>query len=231
MVVYAKKKRTIRDFPKSKRPRERLFSLGVANLTIVELLAIILGSGTKKRNVLKLAREIIKTIPLKSLPHAHISDLIRLKGIGPVQAGKILASLELGRRALEKIPAKRILTPNDVVKETDDIRGKTREYLIALYLNARHELIKRQTITIGNLNQNIVDPRDVFSEALTLPCAFVVLVHNHPSGDPTPTQDDKKFTKALVKAGKILGVDLIDHIIVSKQDYFSFREVKLLKMP
>lgn len=228
MVVYAKKRKTIRDFPKSKRPRERLFSLGVANLTTVELLAIILGSGTKKRNVLRLAKEIVKAIPIRNLPHAHISDLTKIKGIGPVQAGKILASLELGRRALEEMPAKRILTPNDVVREVDDITKKTREYLIALYLNARHELIKKQTITIGNLNQNIVDPRDVFAQALSLPCAYVILVHNHPSGDPKPSQDDKRLTKVLVKAGRILGVNLIDHIIVSKRDYFSFREAKLL---
>ncbi len=228
MVLYAKKNTTIHDFPKSKRPRERLSSLGVSNLTIVELLAIILGFGTKKRNVLKLAKKIVKTFPLKDLSHTNIPDLTKIKGIGAVQAGKILASLELGERILEENPVKRILTPDDVIKEVEDVRKKTREYLIALYLNARHELIKKQTISIGNLNQNLIEPKDVFSEALSLPSAFIILVHNHPSDDPAPSKNDKIFTKKLAAAGELLGINIIDHIIVSKKDYFSFKEAKFL---
>ena len=228
MVVYAKRRRTIRDFPKSKRPRERLLSLGVANLTIVELLAIILGSGTKEQNVVNLAKKILGTFSLKDLAQAKTSDLTRLKGIGKIQASKILAAFELGRRLLEEFPAKRLLTPEDVLREVTNIRKKEREYLLALYLNARHELIKKQTITIGNLNQNLIEPRDVFAEAISLPSAFLVLVHNHPSGDPTPSKNDKIFTHHLVKAGKLLGIEVIDHIIVSKKDYFSFREAKLI---
>ncbi len=227
-MANAKRRKKIRDFPRSKRPRERLLAIGVSNLTAVELLAIILGFGTRQANVVNLARKILKKFPLKELMRTRISDLVSIKGVGKIQAGKILASLELGRRAIEEYPAKRLFTPEDAVREVDDIRTKSREYLVALYLNARHELVKKQTITIGGLNKNLAEPRDVFGQALTLPCAFIILVHNHPSADPTPSEDDKVFTKNLVKAGKLLGVKLVDHIIVCPKDYFSFREAKLL---
>lgn len=223
-----KRKLSVRDLPKTKQPRERLVLLGVANLTAIELLAIILGSGTKKQNVLNLAKKILHKFPLKDLVSTKISDLARIEGVGRVQASKILASLELGRRAIEGFPTKRLLTPEDVLREVDDIRDKSREYLIALYLNARRELIKKQAITIGGLNQNIVEPRDVFNEALTLPCAFVILVHNHPSGDPSPSEDDKTVSKKLAAAGQLLGISIIDHIIVAKKEYFSFREAELI---
>ena len=222
------RRKTIRDFPKSKRPREKLLSFGVANLDNFELLAVILGSGTKKENVVNLARKILRKINLKRLSRARISDLTNIEGLGTIQAVKILAALELGRRAQTDTQAKKILTPKDVLREIDDIRTKNREYLVALFLNARHELLERQTIAIGGLNTNSIESRDVFSKALALPCAFVVLVHNHPSNDPTPSKDDKTFTKRLSEAGELLGIKIVDHIIVSKKDYFSFREAKLL---
>ncbi len=223
-----KRKVSVRDLPKTKRPRERLSLLGVTNLTAAELLAIILGSGTKKQNVLNLAKKFLHKFPLKDLAKVQISDLARIEGVGRIQASKILASLELGRRATEGFPAKRLMTPEDVLREVDDIRDKSREYLIALYLNARRELVKKQAITIGSLNQNIVEPRDVFNEALILPCAFVILVHNHPSGNPNPSEDDKIVSKKLAAAGQLLGISIIDHIIVAKKEYFSFREAKLV---
>ena len=227
-MVNAKRKKRIRDLPRSKRPREKLSTVGVENLTAVELLAIILGSGTKRTNVINLAKKILKKFPPKELIHVKTLDLISIKGIGKVQAGKILASLELGRRAMGESPGKRLLVPEDAVREVDEIRIKSREYLIALYLNARYELIKKQVITIGRLNKNLVEARDVFGPALVNLCAFVILVHNHPSNDPTPSKDDKIFTKHIIKAGGLLGITLTDHIIVSKKDYFSFREAKLL---
>jgi len=216
-MANAKRRKKIRDFPKSTRPRERLAAIGVQNLTLVELLAVILSSGTKRGNVLSLARKILKTFPLNELSKAQIDDLTKIKGVGQVKAGKILASLEFGRRAVGESPAKKLRTPEDAVREVDDIRAKSREYLVALYLNARHELIKKQTITIGGLNKNLIEPRDVFGQALALPCASIILVHNHPSGDPSPSKDDKVLTKTLVKAGELLGIKIVDHIIVSKK--------------
>jgi len=217
----------IKDFPRIKRPRERLAAVGIQNLTKVELLAIILSSGTKHGNVLSLARKILKTFPLKELSGIQISDLTKIKGVGQVKAGKILASLELGGRAVGG-SVKQLLTPQDVLGEVDDIKSKNREYLVALYLNARHNLLKKQTISIGNLNQSFLEPRDVFAPALILPCSFIILAHNHPSGDSSPSMDDKTLTKHLFKAGELLGIKLVDHIIVSKNDYFSFKEAKLL---
>jgi len=227
-VAAAKRKLRIKDLPKVKRPRERLSDVGVANLTEVELLALVIGSGTRGVNAINLAKKILLKFPLKRLANAQVSDLIKIKGLGRVRAGKILASLEVGRRVWEELPAKILLTPESVIREVDEIRLKSREYLIALYLNARHELVKKHTISIGSLNQNVVEPKDVFGQALTLPSPFIILVHNHPSGDPSPSKDDKTFTKTLLKAGKLLGVEIIDHIIVSPKNYFSFREAELI---
>jgi len=222
------RRKTIRDFPKSKRPREKLISRGIASLDTPEVLAVILGSGTRKTNVVNLSRKILKKIPLKKLIDTKLGDLTKIKGIGTIQGAKILAAIELGRRAFEQGDKKVILTPEAVLQQVEDIKNKNREYLIALYLNARHELISRETVAIGGLNASNIEPRDVFSKALALPCAFIILVHNHPSGDPTPSKDDKVLTKHLIKAGKLLGMRLVDHIIVSKRDYFSFREAGLV---
>ena len=224
MKRRAKRKR-ISDLPKSQRPRERMRHLGVTNLTVEELLAVILGSGSRKRNVLGIAKRIAKKKDLSTITY---QDLIGIHGIGSIGAGKILAGIELGKRIWQGSAATVIETPEDVVREVRSVRSKSREYLIALYLNARFELLSRHTVAIGSLNTSMVEPRDVFSEAVALPCAYIVLVHNHPSGDPSPSDDDTKLTKQMKKAGKLLGIEIIDHIIVSSNDYTSFREMKLL---
>jgi len=218
----------IKDLQKTKQPREKLARLGLSNLTTVELLALILSSGTKRKNVLSLSKQILKKLPLKKLDTATLADLTKLKGIGPIKAAKILASLELGKRAHQSLPLKKIQHPKDVLKELDYLKTSSREHLIAFYLNARHELIKTQIIAIGSLNQNLLEPRDVFATALILPCVFIILVHNHPSGDPAPSSNDKKFTKRLLKAADLLGITLVDHLIITQKDYFSFKEANLL---
>lgn len=226
----ASKRRTVRiqDVPKTKRPRERLATLGSANLTNEELLAVILGSGTSQDNVLTLSRKTLRTFPLENLQTATLADLRRVKGIGIVGASKIIASLELGRRAVGESPAKKVQTPADVLREVDGLREKSQEYVVALYLNARRELVKKQVIAIGSMNQNIIEARDIFSPALALPCGFFILVHNHPSGDPQPSDDDLALTKKLLKAGSLLGISLIDHLVVTRNEYFSFRESGLV---
>jgi len=221
-------KSTIRDLAKTKQPRERLSSFGVENLDEAELLAILLSSGTREKNVLNLAREILKKFPLRTLRTYSIKELVQIDGIGPVKAGKILAAIELGKRSLGTQSLHQLLVPPDVVREVKDITNKSQEHLLALYLNARHELIQKQIICIGTLNQVIIEPRDIFSYALLLPSPLIILVHNHPSGDPTPSDPDISFTKRLVDAGKLLGIKIVDHIIVTKDNYASFRERKLL---
>lgn len=217
-------RKRIADIPKIQRPRERFVSLGRENLTNVELLAIILGSGTKNTNVISLARGILKKYPLTKLSNTPLTELINTHGIGEIQAIKILAGIELGLRSSRNSLTKMIKTPQDVYIETYDIREKSREHLVALYLNARYELIHKQTISIGGLNKIVIEPRDVFSEALKNPCAYIILVHNHPSNDTSASQDDISFTNRVIQAGNLLGISIIDHIIVGSKDYYSMKE-------
>ncbi len=216
------------DIPKAKRPRERLVTLGVQNLTELELIALLLSSGTKKKGVMSVARDILKKINLQNLTNASISDLAKIEGVGKVKAGKLLAAIELGRRSLSEKSHYHIITPKEVINEVKEITTKSQEYLLALYLNARHELLQKQVISVGALNQAIIEPRDVFSYALILPSPFIILVHNHPSGNIHPSEDDKHFTKKIVEAGELLGISILDHVIVSSKDYYSFKESKLL---
>lgn len=222
------KRKKITDLLPSQRPRERLFSLGAANLADEELLALILGFGTKRRNVLSIAKIILKTFPVARFPQLNISDFTRIDGIGRAQAGRILAAVELGRRVFSNVFVSKLLAPQDAIQEARELRTKSSEHLLALYLNARYELIEKHTVSIGSLSKNIIEPRDIFRHTVILPSPFLLLIHNHPSGDVSPSDDDILFTKRLIKAGKLLGCSIVDHIIVSSKDYFSFREAKLL---
>jgi DNA repair protein RadC len=223
-----KSRKRLLDIPGSQRPRERLSQFGVANLTDAELVAILLGVGTKKQHVVSLARRLLKIIPLDRLSQATVPQLSLMHGIGSVQAGKILAAVELGRRLFREQSIKTCLSPSDVQREVRDIADKLQENLVGLYLNARYELLAKHTIGIGTVKHTSVEPRDVLRHAIVLPSPFLILVHNHPSGVVTPSSDDLKVTKIMVKAGSLLGVQVVDHLIVSGSKYFSFREAKLL---
>lgn len=219
---------TIHDLPKIQQPRERLKALGPSNLDTDELIALILGTGTKDLNVKALASQLIKQFPLAKLLDASVTDLTRFKGLGPVKAGKLIACLELAKRAYAAQPAKYVNSPQTVCQEVADIRNDRKEHLIALYLNARHELVDKQTLAIGNLNQAILEARDVFAPAFLSPSAYIILVHNHPSGDPNPSDADAVLTQRLIKAGELLGIKILDHIVVTRDDFFSFKEAGLL---
>lgn len=221
-------KRTIKQLPKTKQPRERLLNMGAENLTSQELLAILLSSGTKRKNVLSVAKGLLKQFPLSTLHSISLSELSKVSGVGKVKAGKIAAAIELGKRAGNSKGLHQVLTPKDVIAEVKEIATKSQEYLIALYLNARHELQLKQTISVGTLNQAIIEPRDIFFYALTLPSSFIILVHNHPSNNSTPSQGDIAFTKRIIDASNLLGIKMIDHIIVTKDNYASFKEEQLL---
>jgi len=219
--------KSIQKLPKSKRPRERLISTGPQNLTQPELLAVVLGSGTNKRNVLSLAKQILtkfgpdlSTVTLKQLTIVH--------GIGQIQAAKIIATLELGKRLHHLKPKPRLLKPADVLREINEIRTSHREQLIGLYLNARYELMAKEVLAVGSVNAHSVDPRDVFAPAIKLPCRSLILTHNHPSGDPQPSQDDITTTLKLKKAGQLLGVNFLDHLIVTKDSYLSMQQQRLI---
>ncbi len=217
--------------PKIERPREKLIAKGPQNLKDEELLAILLGTGVEGKNVLEVAKQILDKYPKKRLLKLNYSDLSKIKGIGPAKACTILAAIELVKRALkigeETLPV--IRSTKDVIAQAVYLRDRTREHLMAIYLNARNEMVwKKQSIFIGTLNANIVHPREIFAEALKQNAASVILVHNHPSRDAEPSEDDLAITKRLVEAGKIMGVDVLDHVIITKNKAVSFKEKKLM---
>jgi DNA repair protein RadC len=224
------KKFTIREIPKAERPREKLIEKGPENLKDEELLAILLRTGTKEKNVLELAKEVLRKFSKKKILRLKYEDLIKIKGIDSAKAGTILAAVELVKRALkigeETLP--KIESIRDVVSQFSYLREKEREHLAALYLNARNEVIFKKHLFVGTLDANIAHPREVFKYALTQNAASIILVHNHPSGDPEPSKADLEITKRILEAGKIMGIDVLDHIIISKTKIFSFKEKKLI---
>lgn len=228
IVTFVKQHKSIKDLPKTQRPRERLAAIGVANLTDEELIALLLGTGVKKQNVLSVAKKLLKQFPRKNLSSITIKDITKVFGIGIIQAGKILAAIELGKRIFEEGRISRLLdTLDHVVKEVEEIKIKSQEHMVALYMNARYQLLDKKVVAIGSINQQIIEPRDIFAPAFIVPCAFVILVHNHPSRDPLPSIDDITFTKKMIQAGDLLGISILDHVIVTNDTNFSFKEGKV----
>lgn len=224
MVINQK----IKDLPKIERPREKLIQYGPAHLSNSELLAIILRSGKKGENVIDLANKILKKFKAENLPEVSFDELKEFPNLGPAKACEILACFELGKRLLKGKIAGLYLRPEDVWKELRDIRDHKKEHFIIFFLDSRNQEIKREIISVGSLNANLVHPREVFEPAVKNLAAQVILAHNHPSGDPEPSEDDLELNKRLVEAGKILGIEVIDHIIIGKAGFLSFKEKGLL---
>jgi DNA repair protein RadC len=224
------KKFTIREMPKVERPREKLIEKGVENLKDEELLAILLRTGTKEKSALDLAKQILRKFSKKKFQKLKYEDLIKIKGIDEAKATTILAAIELTKRILkigeETLP--KIESVKDVVAQFSYLREKQREHLTALYLNARNEVVFKKHLFVGTLDANICHPREIFKYAIENNAASVILVHNHPSGDPEPSKADLEITKRIQEAGKIMGIDLLDHIIISKNKIFSFKEKGLI---
>jgi DNA repair protein RadC len=218
----------IRDFPHEERPRERLLSDGPSNLSNQELLAILLRTGTKKESVLQLSNRLLNHFEgLRLLKDASVEEITSIKGIGQVKAVQIMASIELGRRIgrLQYEDRYVIRSPEDGAKYVmDDMRFLSQEHFVCLYLNTKNQVLHRQTIFIGSLNASIVHPREVYKEAFRRSAASVICIHNHPSGDPAPSREDIEVTKRLVECGKILGIELLDHLIIGEHKYVSLKE-------
>lgn len=225
--MQVKRKLNIKDMPLSLRPREKLLSVGAHNLSDGELLAILLGTGTIKLNAIGLAEKIIKAFPLQKL-NGQFAALVTYQGVGKAKAARIAAALELGERLFAPATVTKVIikTVQDVLSQVRDIAEKKQEYLIVLYLNARHELILKETVGMGTLNSLQITAKEIFSHAMQTPCASIIVVHNHPSNDPEPSDDDIAFTRRIHEAGEVLGIPLVDHVIVCKSEYFSFRDNK-----
>jgi len=218
----------IKDLPKIERPREKLIQYGSARLSNSELLAIILRSGKKGENVIDLANKILKKFKAENLPAISFDELKVFPGLGPAKACEILACFELGKRLLKGKIAGLYLKPEDIWKELKDIRDHKKEHFVIFFLDSRNQEIKREVISVGSLNANLVHPREVFEPAVKNLAAQVILAHNHPSGDTEPSENDLELNKRLVEAGKILGIEVIDHMIIAKNGYLSFKEKGIL---
>lgn len=203
------------------KPREKLKEFGIKNLTNVELLSVVLGSGTAKLSVFNLAHSLLNSFSLEKILKTPSKELIKFPGLGVVKAGQVLAAIELGQRSLKISALPKILTATDAVKHLENIRQKKREHVVCLYLNGRHELIHQETVAIGGLNYSLLEPRDVFGPALRIPAPYIILGHNHPSGSAKPSSEDHQVTEKLKKAGELLGVTLLDHLVIGKNNYFS----------
>ncbi|PYZ93954.1 hypothetical protein CR194_10730 [Salipaludibacillus keqinensis] len=218
----------IRDVPKSERPRERLVRDGPQALSNQELIALLLGSGSKSESVIQLAARVIQHFDgLKLLKDASVKELMDIRGIGEAKAVQVKAALELGRRVQQFQAEDRyvIRSPEDVSQYMmEEMRHLNQEHFICLYLNTKNQVIHKQTIFIGSLNASIVHPREVFKEAFRYSAASIVCLHNHPSGDPAPSQEDIDVTKRLSESGKMLGIDLLDHVIIGDQRFCSLKE-------
>jgi len=217
----------IKDLPKFDRPREKLEKYGVKKLTEFELLAILLGSGIEGLNVIQLSKKILDTIQKIGIKKITLEDLLKTKGLGKAKASQILATVELGQR-LQTDKRRRILSAEDVWNSCTDIRDSKKENFVAFYIDTQNCLIERQIISIGTLDASLVHPREVFEPSVRLSASSVILAHNHPSGNCDPSQDDIGITKRLTEAGKILGMEIADHVIVAKDKFLSFKEQNLI---
>jgi DNA repair protein RadC len=223
---------TVRDLPRQERPRERLQKFGPEALSAQELLALVIGRGIPNKSVMNIAQELLaKFGNVKAIGQATIEELSQIKGIGLAKAAQIKACFELGKRENLEPELKNfdVKNPEGVVKAIRaSIQDKAKEHFKLILLNPRNKIIGISTISIGTLNASLVHPREVFKDAIMHSAASVVLAHNHPSGDPEPSEDDLKITKKLVDSGKILGIEVIDHIIIGKNNFCSFKERGLI---
>lgn len=215
----------IKDLPRHEMPREKLIEKGVENLKNSELLAILLRTGIEGKNVIEVADGILKKYPMKKLLALDFKTISKIKGIGEGKGCSLLAAFELTKRALDKednnLPT--INSTKDAMAHLQDLRIAKKEHFVVLYLNARNQLIHKETISIGTLNANLVHPREVFKPAIDHLAVGIIVAHNHPSGNANSSEDDIDITKRLTKAGKTLGIELMDHLIVTKNSFLSIK--------
>ena len=228
-------KYSMHEILEEERPYEKCLNYGASHLTNIELLAVLLRTGTKGMNALDLARNILKTNDgeesLLAIHQLSLQKLLKMKGIGKVKAVQILCLSELARR-LAKTTAKEGLIfsePSSIAEYyMEDLRHQKQENMKLLMLNTKGKLLGETTVTVGTVNASLVSPRELFIEALEHGAVSIILIHNHPSGDPTPSQNDLLVTKRIKDAGAMIGIELLDHIIIGNNCYISFAESQLI---
>jgi DNA repair protein RadC len=222
----------LRDFPTEERPRERLLKYGVEQLTNAELLALILRTGSAGMSVIEMAERILSRFGgLREIVEADVEELMKLPGVGLTKASQIQAAIELGRRTTRTRREDLVVirSPQDVSNLLmDRLRFQTKEHFLTLHLDTKNQIIGEDLVSIGSLNASIVHPREIFKPVLKRSAASIICVHNHPSGDPTPSREDIDVTRRIVEAGNILGIDVLDHVIIGDQKYASLKELGLM---
>jgi DNA repair protein RadC len=223
-------KNKVRGLPGVDQPREKLLNSGVGSLADKDILALLLRSGVKNKNVVELAEEILKKYTLEGLSRVELEELLSIGGLGLTRASALMAAFELNRR-LEKEKKNmrpKLDTPEKVYGYVSDIHSASREKFIAVFLDIRMRVIKRAHISVGTVSASIVHPRDVFRPAIENNASNIILVHNHPSGDEMPSEEDITITRNLIEAGRIMGINIVDHMIVTENNYYSFKENSLI---
>lgn len=218
----------LKDLPINERPRERLLRYGAEKLSNSELIAIILGNGTSKENILSISTRLLKISGgLNGLLNSEADELIKISGIGKAKAVQLLALGELTKRfkAYKSGENYKILTPKDAASLImDELKVFDKEHLYVIMLNTKNVVIKISDVSVGSLNSSIVHPREVYNEPIVKHAASIIICHNHPSGDPEPSSEDINITKRLKECGKIIGIELLDHIIIGDGVYISLKE-------
>jgi len=217
----------IKELPEFSRPREKLREKGAQALSDLELIAVLLRSGIKGQEVRTLAAEVARLLTEKR-GNISFQDLTQIKGIGLAKAAQILSAFELARRHLLKETVK-ITGARDVLPLLADIAAKQQEYFVCISLNGANEVIEKRIVTVGLLDKSQVHPREVFADVIADRAAAVILAHNHPSGELKPSNSDLKIHEQLSEAGKILGIRILDHVVLSKKGYYSFQEAGLIR--
>lgn len=222
----------IKELPADERPREKMKERGAQALGNSELLAILLRTGTAAESALRLAENLLdRAGGLAGLGHATLEEVEQVRGIGEAKAVTLLAALELGRRVDSLAPLDRtaVRTPDDVAALLlPRFRYESRESFVAVLLSTKNHVLKTPVISVGSLNASIVHPRELFREAINASAAAVIVAHNHPSGNPTPSPEDVSLTRKLVEAGKILDIPVLDHVVLGDGKYVSFKEKGIL---
>jgi DNA repair protein RadC len=233
--TYPVRRLTIKDLPRAQRPRERLLEAGEDHLSDVELLAIIIRNGSGKETALDLAARLLSTYGnFRSLADCTAGELTRVNGIGPAKAAQIKAALAIARRyASERLEPGTVVSGSQQLFDymRQKLRGLKKETFYSLMLDTKHRVIRQEQVAVGSLNESVVHPREVFKSAIRESAARVVFVHNHPSGNPEPSPQDRRLTARLCQAGELVGIQVLDHIIVGDDGYFSFAEHGLLATP
>lgn len=219
---------TLRQLPHSQRPRERMITYGADALSHAELLAILLRTGTKNQSAVQLSAQLLQQCgSLRELVDMSLDELTSIKGIGQAKALQLLAGIELGKRVARSSlgDVVTVRSPYDAAMYVmEELRYLKKEHFICLFLNTKNHIVGKETLSMGTLNASLVHPREVFRAAIRSSSASIICIHNHPSGDPSPSPEDIQITKRLAEAGSLLGIEILDHLIIGDGTFVSLKE-------